>query len=111
MAPTSVHRYDAAGRQLQTIDGTDGAGRFKCPHGLALDTRHGEPEIYIADRGNKRFQVYGLDGQFRRAFGSDFLTSPDVCFTSGTHLIVPELVSRVSVLDIHDQPVAPFRRL
>ncbi len=103
-----VHRYDAGGRQLQTIDGTDGAGRFKCPHGLALDTRRGEPEIYIADRGNKRFQVYGLDGQFRRAFGSDFLTSPDVCFTSGTHLIVPELVSRVSVLDIHDQPVALF---
>ena len=103
-----VHRYDKDGRQLQTIDGTDGAGHFKCPHGLALDTRREEPEIYIADRGNKRFQVYGLDGVFRRTFGSEFLTSPDVCFTSGEYLIVPELISRVSVLDRDDQPVALF---
>jgi len=103
-----VHRYDAGGRQIQTIDGTDGAGRFKCPHGLALDTRGSEPEIYIADRGNKRFQVYGTDGRYRRSFGEDFLTSPDVSFSAGKLLVVPELISRVSILDHNDQPVALF---
>lgn len=103
-----VHRYDSAGKQIQTLDGTEGTGRFQCPHGIAIDKRRGEPELYVADRGNKQFQVYGTDGKFRRAFGSDFLTSPDVSFSSGDHLIVPELISRVSVLDINDQPAALF---
>ncbi len=103
-----VHRFDAAGHQLQTLDGTEGAGRFNCPHGLALDTRHGEPEIYIADRGNRRFQVYGADGRFRRAFGADFLTSPDVSAPMGEFLVVPELVSRLTILDRNDRPVAQF---
>lgn len=103
-----VHRYDASGKQFQTIDGTDGAGHFKCPHGIAVDSRRAEPEIYVADRGNKQFQVYGLDGRFRRAFGSEFLTSPDVCFSSGSLLIVPELVARLSILDANDQPAALF---
>jgi hypothetical protein len=103
-----VHCYDAAGRYLDALDGSEGAGRFKCPHGLALDVRRGEPEIYIADRGNKRFQVYGVDRKFRRVFGEDFLTSPDVSAGMGEFLIVPELVSRLSILDRHDQLVAQF---
>jgi len=103
-----VHRYDSAGKQIQTLDGTEGAGRFQCPHGIAIDTRHGEAELYVADRGNKRFQVYSTDGKFRRAFGSDFLTSPDVSFSSGNLLIVPELIARLSVLDLNDLPVALF---
>jgi len=103
-----VHRYDASGQQLQTLDGTEGAGRFKCPHGLALDSRKGEPEIYVADRGNKRFQVYGVDGVFRREFGAAFLTSPDGSSLWGDYLIVPELVARLSVLDANDQQVACF---
>jgi len=103
-----VHRFDAAGHHLQTLDGTEGAGRFLCPHGITLDTRRGEPEIYVADRGNRRFQVYGLDGRFRRVFGADFLTSPDGAYVSGRHLVVPELTARVTVLDENDQPAVLF---
>lgn len=103
-----VHIHDAQGRHLKTLDGTEGAGRFDCPHGLLLDTRRAEAEMFIADRGNKRFQVYGLDGTFRRAFGADFLTSPDGGYLMGSHLVVPELVARVSVLDAEDKPVAIF---
>lgn len=103
-----VHRYSAEGHHIGTLDGSEGAGLFRCPHGLALDTRREEAEFYIADRGNKRFQVYGIDGKFRRSFGEEFLTSPDVCFPMGEHLIVPELISRISILDGDDQPVALF---
>lgn len=101
-----VHRFDEAGRHLQALDGTEGAGRFDWPHGITLDTRRAEPEIYIADRGKRRFQVYGLDGKFRRAFGEDFLTSPDGAYVWGQYLVVPELVARVTVLDETDRPIA-----
>ncbi len=101
-----VHRFDREGNQLGTLDGTEGGGRFRCPHGLALDTRRAGPEFYIADRGNRRFQVYGMDGIHRRTFGADFLNSPDVSARMGQHLIVPELVAGLTILDAADQPVA-----
>ena len=71
-----VHRFDRSGNYLQTLDGSEGGGRFSCPHGLALDTRRSEAEFYIADRGNSRFQVYGMDGTYRRSFGSAFNLEP-----------------------------------
>ena len=101
-----LHCFDKTGRYLETLDGTEGAGRFKCPHGVALDVRSGTPEMYIADRGNKQIQVYGIDRKFRRAFGSDFLTSPNISSSMGNYLIVPELASRISILNIKNELVA-----
>ena len=100
-----VHRFDSRGKHLGTLDGTEGAGRFNCPHGLALDTRHAQPEFYIADRGNRRFQVYAPDGRYLRTFGSDFLNSPDISVCMGSHLLVPELIAGITLLDQDDHPV------
>jgi hypothetical protein len=101
-----VHRFDREGNLIGTLDGTEGGGRFNCPHGLALDTRRAEAEFYIADRGNRRFQVYGLDGIHRRTFGADFLNSPDVSARMGEYLVVPELVAGLTILDAADRPAA-----
>jgi hypothetical protein len=101
-----IYRFDKDGKPLATLDGTEGAGRFQCPHGLALDTRRTEAEFYIADRGNKRFQVYGMDGSYRRTFGEDFLNSPDVMAQMGEYLVIPELVAGITILDERDQPAA-----
>lgn len=101
-----VHRFDRDGNLMGTLDGTEGGGRFDCPHGLALDTRRAEPEFLIADRGNRRFQGYGMDGIHRRTFGADFLNSPDVSARMGEYLIVPELVAGITILDAGDRPVA-----
>jgi hypothetical protein len=101
-----VHRFDREGNLIGTLDGTEGGGRFNCPHGLALDTRRAEPEFYIADRGNRRFQVYGMDGVHRRTFGVGFLNSPDVSARMGEYLIVPELVAGMTILDAEDRPAA-----
>lgn len=98
-----VHRYDAAGNYLSTIDGSEGAGRFACPHGIWFDSRKSTPELYVADRGNKRVQVYDGEGKFLRAFGTEFLTSPDCFALSGERIIIPELCARVSILDANDQ--------
>lgn len=101
-----VHRFDRAGEYLGTLDGTEGAGRFSCPHGLAFDSRRADPEFYIADRGNQRFQVYSQDGSFRRTFGAGFLNSPDVSARIGNHLLVPEIYARFTILDVDDKPFA-----
>jgi len=101
-----VHRFDKTGKPLGSLDGTEGGGRFQCPHGLSLNTRRAQPEFYIADRGNRRFQVYGTDGVYLRTFGADFLNSPDISARMGDCLVVPELVAGITILDAQDRPAA-----
>lgn len=101
-----VHRYDKEGRYLGTIDGTEegAAGRFACPHAIWFDTRGGkEPELYVADRANKRVQVYDGAGRFKRVFGEDFLIHPCDFASSGELLYIPELFGRMAVVDGRDQ--------
>lgn len=101
-----IHRYDKTGRYVSTITGIEGkAGPLNCPHGICFDARHGQPELYIADRGNMRVQVYDADGRFRRAFGQDILTSPCGFAVHGPYLFIPELYGRITVLDEYDQLV------
>ncbi len=98
-----IHRYSKEGIYLKTISGEEGdAGLFKCPHALFIDTRKSEPELYIADRGNKRFQVYDLEGNYKRSFGSDFLNSPCGGVVKDNLLYVPELYARLAILDEND---------
>ena len=97
-----VHRFSSDGRYVQTIDGSTGAGLFSCPHGIAIDYRKPEPELYVADRANARVQVFDLDGNFKRSFGSDFLTTPSGFAFSNNLAIISELRSRLAVVDIHD---------
>jgi hypothetical protein len=100
-----VHRFDAAGRHIAAIDGSEGAGRFNCPHALLIDRRRAEPELYVADRGNARIQVYGLDGSFRRVVGEGVLNSPSALAVHGDRLVVGELHARLAVLDGADHLV------
>ena len=101
-----VHRYNKTGQHVQSINGEEGrAGRFNCPHGIFIDWRKDEPELYVADRSNQRVQVYDLDGKFKRAFGSDFLSSPSGFVTHGDTMIVAELRARLAVLDREDNLV------
>lgn len=100
-----VHRYREDGLYLDSLDGTEGAGAFDCPHAVWIDHRRGEPELYIADRGHKRLQVYGLDGVYRRTVGEGVLDCPCTGVVSGDHLLVPELGGRLTILDADDRLV------
>jgi sugar lactone lactonase YvrE len=98
-----VHRFDRTGRHLSTISGEEGAGRFNCPHAVYIDRRGGKtPELYIADRGNKRVQVYDLDDRYLRTFGDRFLNSPSGFAQWGDLLVIAELFSRLAALDSDD---------
>jgi hypothetical protein len=98
-----VHRYDKEGNYISTIMGVEGAGKFNCPHALFFDYRKENPELYIADRGNKRFQVYSPEGEFIRSFGEDFLNLPCGGHIKDDLLYVPELCARIAILDKNDK--------
>ena len=81
-----VHRYSVDGRYLSTLTGEESpGGRFNCPHGLFVDRRHSTPELWVADRGNTRVQVYDTDGHWLRTVGEGFLNSPSAFATEGQH--------------------------
>ena len=50
-------------------------------------------------------QVYDVEGVYKRAFGSEILTSPDGFVTLGGFLLVPELYARITILDGNDKLV------
>jgi len=60
----------------------------------------------VADRANRRVQVYDLAGEFRKAFGTGFLTSPSGFVTYGDVMLVAELCARLTLLDVNDNFVA-----
>jgi sugar lactone lactonase YvrE len=102
-----VHRFDRDGKHLLTLTGEEGGGRFLCPHAVFIDRRAGKtPELYIADRENKRVQVYDLAGRFLRVVGEGFLNSPSGFAQWGETLVVAELYSRLAVLDADDGLIA-----
>ncbi len=100
-----VHRYDQHGNYLATITGESGAGLFIEPHALHIDRRSVTPELWVADRGNSRIQVFDLNGMFLRAVGSGRLVSPSGFVGFGTYLVVAELDARITILDDKDQVV------
>jgi hypothetical protein len=101
-----IHRFSAEGNYIQTITGEEGdAGRFDCPHGIWIDYRHDNPELYIADRTNRQVQVYDLEGNYKRTFGKGLLTSPSCFAIDGPNIIVGELRARLAMFDINDELV------
>jgi hypothetical protein len=98
-----VHRFDRYGNHQLTLTGEEGAGRFLCPHAVFIDRRRDKaPELYIADRENKRVQVYDMQGHYVRSFGHPFLNSPSGFAVLNDLLVVAELYSRLAVLDADD---------
>jgi hypothetical protein len=113
-----VHRFAADGRYLATLTGEEGGGRFSVPHAVFISRRGETPELYVADRGNGRIQVYDLDGRFKRVVGASFLASPTSFAVYGELLFVVEFrPPRLTILDAEDrlivrlfeQPEAPDR--
>jgi hypothetical protein len=51
-----------------------GPGEFNTPHSIAADA---QDHIYVADRGNRRIQVFDHDGKFLREIKIDVPPPPD----------------------------------
>lgn len=49
-------------------------GQFSTPHSIAVDA---EDHVYVADRGNRRIQVFDTEGKFLRQFTIDVPIDPN----------------------------------
>ena len=62
-----VLRYDARGKFLQRFGGKDGVPveqRLNNAHGIAIDTRAGEPTVLVTSRADHCFRRFSLDGKY-----------------------------------------------
>jgi len=85
-----------------TLDGSEGLGRFKCPHWIFIDTRAEQPRLYVADRGNDRVQVFDTAGNFLHGIDEGLVT-PSVFGSFGDILVIGELKARVVLRDRDDR--------
>ena len=95
-----LHRFNAQGQQMQSYDGTEGAGRFACPHSINFrTTAAGNVELFITDRGNQRTLVYDDNAKLLRQ--TEVTHSP--CCFDFLHdwVLVPELSTGAKVLDVN----------
>lgn len=101
-----VHRFSADGSYLGTLDGTEGAGRFRTCHFVYADTRRGEAELYVCDRANARIQVYGPDGRYRRLIDTGALAAPTWIAADEDRLVLVEFKPpQLTILDRDDRVI------
>jgi DNA-binding beta-propeller fold protein YncE len=97
-----IVQYDRDGKYIRTFGGKGSeAGRLDCPHGITVDRRGAEPLLLVADRSNRRLQYLTLDGSHVR-FAGGVLLPCHFDERRGT-LLVPDLDSRVTLLDRNDK--------
>lgn len=101
-----VHRFAADGSYRGTLDGTEGAGRFKTCHFVFTDLRRGEPELYVCDRANARIQVYDAAGRHRRTIDTGALAAPTWIAADEDRLVLVEFKPpQLTILDRDDRVV------
>ena len=94
-----IHHYDREAKYLRSFGGKGKeAGQTDCPHGLMVDFRGEQPVLVVADRGNRRLQNFTLDGR-PIDFVTDEMHAPCHFHTHGDVMVVPDLESRVTLLD------------
>ncbi len=70
-----IAKVDKDGNWLKSFgEPGDQPGQFNVPHSIAIDAQN---HIYVADRGNRRIQVFDVEGKFLRQFTIDVPIPPD----------------------------------
>jgi len=101
-----IHRYDKDAK-WQSVFGSAGKGdgEFNLPHGVWIDDRQdGEPTVVVSDRANARLQWFTQAGKHLRT--QDGFMLPANNDVLGDLMVVPDLVSRVTLLDKNNKVVA-----
>ncbi len=102
-----INVYSPKGEWKFTFGGKGkDVGQLDCPHGIAFDGRGAEPRILVADRSNRRFQYFSLDGK-HLAFGAQGDVKLPCHFDQYKGmLLVPDLEARVTLMDKENKVLA-----
>ena len=101
-----IFRFDKQGNYKASFTHKgSGDGECNCSHGLAVDTRYGQPLLLVCDRENYRLSHYDFDGKFV-ANVTQHLRRPCQVSFHGDYAIVSELQGRVTIIDKDNVPVA-----
>lgn len=94
-----IHRYDKDAKWISSFGGEGaGNGTFNTPHGLWIDDRNpASPKLVVTDRANNTLQIFSMEGKYERTVPGFGL--PANIDQRGDLLLVPELKSRLSILD------------
>ena len=96
-----VAKYDKNGDWVkQWGDRGSKPGEFNTPHGIAADAKG---NIYVADRGNRRIQVFDSDGKFLREIKINVPVPPDARPWMGNPIVVSPQAANNTM-----QPGAPW---
>jgi hypothetical protein len=99
-----VFLFDKNFKHKKTIGGRGKEhGQFNTCHGVWVSTLRKDPEVYIADRANNRLEVFSLELEYKRTV--EGVRTPCCFYQHGGMLYVPELGSRVTVIDDKDKIV------
>ncbi|EEF58097.1 twin-arginine translocation signal domain-containing protein [Pedosphaera parvula] len=101
-----VSRFDKNFKHIKTF-GTRGKehGQFNTCHGVWINTLKGDQEVYIADRHNDRIEVFSPELEYKRTLTGD-VRNPCCFYQHKDKLFIPDLASRVTILDANDKLVA-----
>ena len=102
-----VSRFDKNFKHLKTIGGRGKEhGQFNTCHGIWIKTLKGrEPEVYIADREGGRVEIFSLELDYKRTVQGD-VRRPCCFYQHKGHIYIPDLASRVTILNANDRLVA-----
>ncbi|MFN0206136.1 MAG: hypothetical protein ACKVS6_07460 [Planctomycetota bacterium] len=90
-----VHQYDSKGKYIRSFGGP---GKMNCCHGMWIDTRQKEPVLVVADRGNRRLQIFDLNGNLQKMITEGF-RSPSNFGQFGDEIAIADLEGRVTIVD------------
>jgi DNA-binding beta-propeller fold protein YncE len=75
-----IAKYEPGGKYIKSWGSRGTApGQFNIVHGIAID---GQGNVYVADEGNRRVQVFDADGTFKKQF-LNVGTPTALCLTPG----------------------------
>jgi len=98
--------FDSKGNYKKAFGGKgDAENMFDCSHGLAVDTRYGQPLLMVADREHRRLCHFDFDGKYVRTLTTGLRRPCQISFW-GDYAVISELEGRVTVLDKGNVPVA-----
>jgi len=82
-----IAKVDKNGKWLKSWgEPGDGPGQFNVPHSIAVDA---ENNVYVADRGNRRIQVFDGEGNFLRQIVIDGTFDPNARAAIGNTPTLP----------------------